>query len=84
MEMQQLKREYDLKREKSSVGRVGALKNSSGYRRAVLNEIRIITRPSLTKYLDRAGNVLVLIGEFDGDHQKLGLFGTQSKSNNLK
>ncbi|CAF1463265.1 unnamed protein product [Rotaria sordida] len=43
-----------------------------------------ITGPGLTKYLDRAGNVLVLIDEFDGDHQKLGLFGTQSKSNNLK
>ncbi|CAF1335191.1 unnamed protein product [Rotaria sordida] len=80
MEMQHLKREYDLKREKGGVGGVGASKNSSGYRHAVLNEI---TGPGLTKYLDKAGNVLVLIDEFDGDHQKLGLFGTESKPNNL-
>ncbi len=43
-----------------------------------------ITGPGLTKYLDSAGNILVLIDEFDGDHQKIGLFCTETKSNNTK
>jgi hypothetical protein len=34
--------------------------------------------------MDLSGNILVLIDEFDGDNQKLGLYGTESKSNNLK
>ena len=43
-----------------------------------------ITGPGLTKYLGTAGNILVLVDEIDGDHQKLGLFGTEPKSNNTK
>jgi hypothetical protein len=43
-----------------------------------------ITGPGLTKYLDTAGNVLVLIDELDGDHQKLGMFGTETTSSNIK
>jgi hypothetical protein len=38
----------------------------------------------LTKYLDTTGNIFVLIDEFDGDHQKLGMFGTEAKPNNTK
>lgn len=43
-----------------------------------------ITGPGLTRYLDTAGNVFVLIDEFDGDHQKLSLFGTDTKTSNTK
>lgn len=38
----------------------------------------------MTKFLDTAGNILVLIDEFDGDHQKLGLFCSETKSNTMK
>ncbi|CAF3468508.1 unnamed protein product [Rotaria socialis] len=80
MQVQQLKKEYDLKIEQSRENVFGTnFKNRMNYRHAILNEI---TGPGLTKYLDTAGNILVLIDEFDGDHQKLGMFGIENKPNN--
>jgi hypothetical protein len=43
-----------------------------------------VTGPGLTRYLDIAGNIFVLIDEFDGDHQNLGMFGTETKSASTK
>ncbi|CAF1648905.1 unnamed protein product [Adineta ricciae] len=79
MEVQQLKKQYDLKMEQNHRGTPGVSVSNTNYRHAILNEI---TGPGLTKYLDSSGNIFVLIDEFDGDH-KLGMFNKETKSNNL-
>lgn len=43
-----------------------------------------MTGPGLTRYMDVSGNVLILIDEFDGEHQKMSIFGTDTKSGNVK
>ncbi|CAF4223508.1 unnamed protein product, partial [Adineta steineri] len=81
MEVHQLKRQFDLKIEESRLMENGKkIDKTVDYRHAILNEI---TGPGLTKYLDSAGNVFVLIDEFDGDHEKIGLFCSSTKTNNL-
>ena len=42
MEMQQLKREYDLRREKIHAGQIDTLKNGTVYRHAILNEVNML------------------------------------------
>ncbi|CAF1481953.1 unnamed protein product, partial [Adineta steineri] len=81
MEVHQLKRQFDLKIEENRLMENGKkIDKTVDYRHAILNEI---TGPGLTKYLDSAGNVFVLIDEFDGDHEKIGLFCSSTKTNNL-